>query len=58
MNAMKTLDTFLNQKNKNRFKKLSPETVIKRLTRVWFLKFLKVQMAQKLQREDQGKIGD
>jgi len=58
MNAMKTQDTFLNQKNKNQLMKLSPETVIKRLQRVWFLKFLKVQMAQKLQREDQGKIGD
>ncbi len=58
MNVMKTQDTLLNQKNRNRFKKLYPKIVIRRLIRAWFLKFLKVRMVQKFQREDHGKIGD
>jgi hypothetical protein len=56
MNVMKTQDILLNQKNKNPFKKRFRKTVIKRLIRVWFLKFLKVQMVQKPLREDLAKI--
>jgi len=55
---MKTQDTLLNQKNRNLFKKQSLESVIKRLTKAWFLKFLIVQMERKQLREDLGKIVD
>jgi hypothetical protein len=55
---MKTQDTLLNQKNRNPFKKQYLETVIKRSTKVWSLKYLKVQMVRKLLREDLGKIVD
>lgn len=59
MNVMKTQDIIMNQKNRNRFRIQLPITAIKikRLTRAWFLKFLKVQMVvQKLLSEDLGKI--
>ena len=56
---MNVIQHFLSsQKNRNPFKRQSLNAVIKRLTKAWFLKFLKVPMVQKELREDLAKIVD